>query len=151
MRGSGYKIEDLRGVLARVIGRGREWNLALVGAGHLGTALLSYPGFLRQGFNFVAVFDADPERIGTNAGELVVRDVSTLPKALGELDVDIGVLAVPSRSAQWVASLFSENGVNAILNFAPVSLWSAEDTAVSNVDLAVELEKLCYYLMAKKS
>ena len=160
-RGSGYRVGELQKALGRVLGKGRSWNVALVGAGNLGSALLTYGGFERQGFRFVAVFDADPEKVGLVLGGLVVEDVSAVPESLRTLDVEIGMIAVPATGAQWVASLLAENGVGAILNFAPATrrsgrlrgaddatLWPGQPVVVSNVDLAIELEKLCYYLMA---
>lgn len=145
-RGSGYRTSELQGVLARLLGKGRSWDVVLVGAGNLGAALLSYGGFQRQGFRFVAAFDADPDKVGSKLGSLEVRDVSSIPEVLRSLDAEIGVIAVPATGAQWVATTLTENGIKAILNFAPAVLWPKEAVVVSNVDLAVELEKLCYYL-----
>jgi redox-sensing transcriptional repressor len=150
-RGSGYGIADLESVLGRILGKGRSWEMVLVGAGNLGRALLSYGGFERQGFHFVAVFDADPEKVGAEAGGLVVRDVAEVPEVVRSTGVEIGVIAVPARAAQWVAATLSENGVRAILNFAPSPLRPGAGLAVSNVDLAVELEKLCYYLAGSRA
>ncbi len=150
-RGSGYRVGELQNVLGRVLGKGRSWNVVLVGAGNLGSALLTYGGFERQGFRFVAVFDADPDKVGTKLGRLVVKDISAVPDVLQSLDVEIGVIAVPATGAQWVATTLAENGVRAILNFAPATLWPVQSVVVSNVDLAIEIEKLCYYLMAAKS
>ncbi len=150
-RGAGYRVDELRNALARVLGKGRPWNVVLVGAGNLGSALLTYDGFERQGFHFVAVFDADPDKVGTQLGGLLVADVSAIPEVLHSLDVEIGMIAVPAPGAQWVASLLAENGVRGILNFAPATLWPGQPVVVSNVDLAIELEKLCYYLVATKA
>ena len=150
-RGAGYRVSELQNVLARVLGKGRSWNVVLVGAGNLGKALVTYAGFERQGFRFVAVFDADPEKIGTTLGRLVVQDVSAIPEALRSSEAEIGLIAVPAKGAQWVAGLLAENGVRAILNFAPTTLWPGQPVVVSNVDLAIELEKLCYYLMPPKA
>lgn len=150
-RGSGYRVAELQSVLSRLLGKGRSWDVILVGAGNLGTALLSYGGFQRQGFRFVAVFDADPAKVGSRLGGLEVRDVSSIPEVLRSVDVEIGVIAVPATGAQWVATTLAENGVKAILNFAPAVLWPKESVVVGNVDLAVELEKLCYYLVTAEA
>jgi redox-sensing transcriptional repressor len=150
-RGSGYRVAELEGVLARLLGKGQSWNVVLVGAGNLGTALLSYGGFKRQGFRFVAVFDADPGKVGTMLGGLEVRDVSSIPEVLSSVDAEIGVIAVPATGAQWVATTLAQNGIRAVLNFAPAVIWPNESVVVSNVDLAIELEKLCYYLVTPKT
>ena len=150
-RGTGYRVVELLAVLGRLLGKGRPWNVVMVGTGHLGTALLAYAGFERGGFHFVAAFDADPEKVGTRVGDLTVQDVSAIPEVLRSSDAEIGIIAVPATGAQWVATLLTENGVRAILNFAPAALFPGEAVVVSNVDLAFELEKLCYYLMAAKA
>lgn len=150
-RGSGYRVSELQEALGRVLGRGRSCNVVLVGAGNLGRALLRYGGFEQEGFRFVAVFDVDPGKVGTRLGGLSVRDVSDIPRALSSLDAEIGVLAVSAAGAQGVAELLAQNGVRAILNFAPTVLWLGGDVVVNNVDLAVELERLRCYLTVMKT
>ena len=150
-RGSGYRVDELLNFLGGVLGKGRPWNVVLVGAGNLGSALLTHSGFERQGFRFVAVFDADPDKVGTKLGDLVVQDVSALPEVLPSLDAEIGMIAVPATAAQWVATALAENGVGAILNFAAGVISPGESVIVGNVDLAIELEKLRYYLTVAKA
>ena len=104
----------------------------------------------------MAVFDADPGKCGMEVAGLKVRDVSAIPRELRLLKqsgskADIGIVAVPAAGAQQVAELLAENGVGAILNFAPVVLQPMRNVTVGNVDLAVELEKLCYYLTTAKT
>jgi redox-sensing transcriptional repressor len=150
-RGSGYRVQELQTVLGKIIGKGRQWDVVLVGAGNLGTALLKHGDFERQGFRFVAVFDADPDKVDRKIGGLVVQDVSCIPETLRTSDAEIGVITVPATGARWIARLLAENGVRAILNFARTSLWLGGDVTVSNVDLTTELEKLAYYLSAAKT
>jgi redox-sensing transcriptional repressor len=149
-RGHGYRIGELERLLGDVLGKKRPWRVVLVGAGNLGTALLTHGGFRRRGFRFAAVFDCDPGKVGRKLGGLVVQDVSQVPTVLPALNAEIGVVAVPSTAASETARLLVQNGVWAILNMAPVIL-SLEGAAVINVDLAVELEKLCYHLTAAKT
>ncbi len=92
------------------------------------------------------VFLRDPRHLPVG-----VQDVSAIPEALRSSEAEIGLIAVPAKGAQWVAGLLAENGVRAILNFAPTTLWPGQPVVVSNVDLAIELEKLCYYLMPPKA
>jgi redox-sensing transcriptional repressor len=150
-RGTGYRVDELEGVLGRTLGKGQSWNVVLVGAGDLGSALLKYGGFRHQGFRFVAVFDADAGKVGVKLGGLVVQDISAAPDVLSSLDADIGMIAVPAAGAQQVATLLAENGVKAILNFAPHNLSLGESVVVGNVDLTIELEKLSYYLTVAKT
>lgn len=149
-RGSGYWVSDLERVLGRLLGKGRPRKMVLVGAGNLGSALLTYPGFEQRGCRFVAAFDADPDKVGTKLGGLIIQDVSAIPEVLPSSGAEIGVVAVPATGGQWVARVLAENGVRAILNFAPTSMRLGDDVVVGNVDLAIELEKLCYYLTAAK-
>lgn len=150
-RGTGYRVDELESVLGRTLGKGRSWNVVLVGVGNLGSALVKYGGFRHQGFRFVAVFDADAGKVGAKLGGLVVQDISAAPDVLPSLDAEIGMIAVPAAGAQQVATLLAENGVKAILNFAPDILSLGESVVVGNVDLTIELEKLCYYLTVAKA
>jgi len=150
-RGSGYRVDELQSILGKIIGKGREWDVVLVGAGNLGSALLKHGEFERQGFRFVAVFDADPDKVGRKIGGLVVQDVSRIPETLSKSGAEMGVITVPATGAQSVARLLVEHGVRAILNFARTGLWLGDDVTVSNVDLTTELEKLAYYLSTAKA
>lgn len=144
--GNGYRVAKLKTILGQVLGIGGMTDAILVGAGSLGTALLNYSGFERQGFRFAAVFDVDQKKIGMPCGSLTVKDVCEIPTALRSLDADIGVLAVPATEAQRIAELLRDNGVCAILNLTPAAVSPGESVVVSNVDLAIEMEKLLFRL-----
>ncbi len=118
-RGLGYSVDHLRDQIRAILGLNRRWRVAVVGAGHIGSALLAYRGFQSQGFDIVAVFDADPNQFGRESGPLEVRDISTLTP---EDAIDIGVIATPVRAAQEVADALVAAGVRGILNFAPRKL-----------------------------
>ncbi len=150
-RGHGYRIDELQRALGAILGKEQAWNVVLVGAGRIGAALLTHGVFERRGFHFAAVFDDDPNKVGEALGGLVVQNVSHLPEVLRSLDAEIGVITVPATAAQRVARLLVTNGVRAILNFAPVDLSLEEDVALANVDVALELEKLCFRLTAAKA
>jgi len=117
-----------------------------VGAGNLGTALLSYRGFENQGFDVVAAFDRDPARIGKPLGALVVRDITELPQAVKEERLDLGVIATPLRAAQEVADALVAAGVRGILNLAPRKLFVPPHVALRTVDMTVEFESLSFAL-----
>jgi redox-sensing transcriptional repressor len=150
-RGTGYRVEEVRRTLGRIIGKEERWDLILIGAGNLGTALLRHGGIRERGFRFAAVFDADPHKIGTKLEGFVVQDISELSRTLHELSVEIGVLAVPATEARWAARLLTDNGIKAIMNFAPMSLWEERDVVVSNVDLTTEFEKLCFRMLTVRA
>src|SRR5258707_9479908 len=103
-RGLGYHVEHLRGEIRALLGLDRRWRACVVGAGHIGPALLGYRGFSDQGFDIVAVFDADAARIGRTLEGLVVRPVSQLSSREAAREAfEIGVIATPVRAAQEVA------------------------------------------------
>ena len=149
-RGLGYNVARLREEIRGILGLDRRWRVALVGAGNIGAALLSYRGFAKQGFDVVAVFDRDALRIGQRLGDLTVRDVAELPAIAGSLKIDMGVIATPVRAAQDVADLLVAAGVRGILNFAPRKLFIPSQVALRNVDMTVELESLSFSLTLKR-
>jgi len=145
-RGLGYQVAHLRAEIRAILGLDRRWRVALVGAGNIGAALLAYRGFGRQGFDIVAVFDRDPNRVGTRVGDLVVHDVAELLRVAAEANFEIGVIATPLRAAQEVADALVAAGVRGILNFAPRKLFVPAHVALRTVDMTVEFESLSFAL-----
>lgn len=148
--GSGYDINELKGILEKILGKNRTWNVAVVGAGHLGLALLAYPGFKEHKLNLVAAFDSEAKKIGKKIGNISVQSIENMPKAINDKKVSIGIIAVPADSAQDVADKLVSSGIECILNFAPASLNVPENVKIKNVDLSRELETLSYYLANRK-
>ena len=147
VRGVGYDVRDLKQEIKKILAVNRKWNMGLVGMGHLGTALLHHQNFSFRGFHFVAAFDRDPEKIGKIlAGDIVIRDISTLKETVRDLDIEIGVIATPPPEAQAVADLFLESYVNAILNFSPTQIHVPECCLVENIDFTRKLDILTYKL-----
>jgi len=142
-RGLGYHVEHLRDEIRALLGLDRRWRACVVGAGHIGTALLGYRGFAEQGFDIVAAFDTDADRVGRTIGGLVVQPVSQLTQRAG---FEIGVIATPAGAAQQVADALVAAGVQGILNFAPRKLRVPEAVAVRAVDMTMEFESLSYAL-----
>ena len=142
-RGLGYNVEHLRDEIRGILGLNRRWRVGLVGAGHIGSALVAYRGFNDQGFDVVAVFDASASRVGHRLGELTVRDVATL----STMDaLDMGVIATPVRAAQEVADALVAAGVRGILNFAPRKLRVPATVTLRSVDMTMEFESLSFAL-----
>ncbi|HET9327162.1 MAG TPA: redox-sensing transcriptional repressor Rex [Candidatus Eisenbacteria bacterium] len=148
-RGLGYNVAHLREEIRGILGLDRRWRVAIVGAGNVGTALLAYRGFAKQGFDVVAVFDRDPQRVGQRIGDLVIRDTNDIATVASEQRVDMGVIATPVRAAQEVADQLVAVGVRGILNFAPRKLFVPSHVALRNVDMTVELESLSFALAQK--
>ena len=144
-RGLGYNVEHLRDEIRSILGLDRRWRVVLVGAGHIGSALLAYRGFAAQGFDVVAVYDRDPSRIGQKVAGVVVQDVAGLTAA-GTHAADLGVIATPIKAAQEVADALVAAGVRGILNFAPRKLFVPAHVALRNVDMTMEFESLSFAL-----
>jgi redox-sensing transcriptional repressor len=145
-RGLGYDVEALRGHIQDILGVRRQRPAIVIGAGNLGSALAVYTGFVAHGFQIVGVYDNDPRRIGHRLGGLKVQCLADLPLQVQSHRVEIGLLTVPETAAQEVADYIIRQGVKAIVNFAPVLLSVPPDVNLRNVDLARELETLCFYL-----
>ena len=145
-RGLGYNVAHLRREIRTILGLDRRWRVAVVGVGNLGSALMLYRGFARQGFDVVAAFDRDPARIGQKLGEIAVQDIAELPAAAKGASFDMGVIATPLRAAQEVADALVVAGVRAILNLAPRKLFVPPHVALRTVDMTVEFETLSFAL-----
>ncbi len=146
VRGVGYKVAALRDLLRSELGLTRRYRVAIAGAGNLGTALTVYPGFAESGFEVVAVFDTDEQKIGTTINGVEVASLDFLERISREREATIGIIATPSEAAQAVADRFVAAGVGAILNFAPVVLKVPDGIEARRVDLSTELQILAYHL-----
>jgi redox-sensing transcriptional repressor len=149
-RGVGYNVKDLIRYTIKILGLTEPWNLIMVGAGNMGSALVTYGEFRDRGFNIVAVFENDLTKIGKSIADVEVMPMEKMPGIIKEYNVRIGVIAVPAKAAQEVANQFVENGMEGILNFAPISLHVPEGIEVRNVDLSVKLEILTFNLTMKR-
>ena len=144
--GIGYKVAELVGQIRKIIGTDRPWNAAIVGAGNIGRALMPYARFRRKGFEIVAVFDADPNVVGTVVAGHKVRPMNDLPALVRERNILIGIVAVPAEGAQEVANALIAAGVKGILNFAPVRLEVQDEVTVMSVDFLLSLEQLAFQI-----
>ncbi len=147
--GKGYYVRDLINAISRILGVDGKWDVALVGAGNLGRALLTYPEFRERGFYIVAVFDNDLSKVGKRLGNIVIQDISELPKTVKELNIRIGIITVPAQVSQENANLLTSSGIKAILNFAPSVITVPESVKLRNTDPCAELEFLTYFLTNK--
>ena len=145
-RGLGYAVPELAGRLREILGLERRYRVAVIGAGKIGSALVQYRGFGQRGFDIVAIFDADPAKIGGQWNGLAVQDIANLETELARQPVDMAVLVTPAEAAQAVADRQVRLGVRAILNFAPLQLTVPNEVVVKTVNLALELETLSYAL-----
>ncbi len=145
-RGLGYKVESLRRELSRVLRTTRFQPVILVGAGNLGSALLRYDGFAKEGFEIAAAFDIRPEGAKGANTTVPVLSVNRLPEFVTANSIKLAILTVPGEAAQSVTNQLVEAGIQAILNFSPLILRVPDNVFVNNVNLAIELENLSYFI-----
>jgi redox-sensing transcriptional repressor len=145
-RGLGYDVAELYQQIAGELGTSSLQPVILVGVGNLGLALLSYRGFEKEGFEIIAAFDAAPQRKRDKELKQPLLGMDELSNFISEHRVKMAILSVPAAVAQSVANLLIECGITGILNFAPIVLTVPEDVMVNNVNLAIELENLSYFI-----
>ncbi len=145
-RGMGYNINKLLSHLREILGVDREWNIAIIGVGNLGTALLNYRGFNEGGFRTVCLLDDDPGKIGKKKLGLSVFHIDDIKNIVAEFGVNIAVITVPAAFAQSILDRCYGAGIRAVLNFAPISLKAPEDMHVIAVDISADLKSLCHFM-----
>lgn len=145
--GVGYNVRKLSAQLEQFLGLKVPKEAVLIGLGHLGRALASYPGFTRYRLKIVAIFDHNPTKIGTEVSGMAVHSLDDLASFVREHDIAIGILTVSGLQAQGAAERVAEAGIRVIWNFAPVALRVPDDVMVFNEDLAARLATMSYHIM----
>jgi len=151
IRGVGYYVKDLLNDIKQILGLNREWRMAVIGIGNLGSALLSYKDFLKQNYKIVAAFDIDPTKVIGRVSEKLGKPVEILhinriKEVAKERKIEIGLITTPPSEAQSVANLLVEAGIRGILNFAPAQITVPEGYVVKNVFFTTILDNLAYLL-----
>ena len=145
-QGRGYNVDHLLEELKQILGLTVTWNVAVVGVGRLGRAILNYPGFTPDGFQLVAALDDNSQVVGQDVGGLTVQPVSDLADVINRYDVSIAIVAVPIAYTQGVVDRLVECGVKAILNYAPIMPQVPEGVNVRSIDPLLSLQSMTYYL-----
>lgn len=145
-QGTGYQISYLEDKLRQVLKLNREWEVALVGAGDLGSALAHYRGFADRGFYISCIFDNDKKKIGEQIGDFRIQPLEELHETITKHSIKIAMIAVPAQNAQAIADMLIEAGVRAILNYAPINLSVPDDVRVQYIDPVVHMQRMTYYL-----
>ncbi|MGD0917545.1 MAG: redox-sensing transcriptional repressor Rex, partial [Thermodesulfobacteriota bacterium] len=151
IRGVGYYVKDLLHDIKRILGLNREWRMALIGIGNLGSALLSYEDFLKQNYKIVAAFDIDPSKVIGRVSEKLGRPVeilhiSRIKEVAKDRKIEIGLITTPPSEAQGIANLLVEAEVKGILNFAPTQITVPDGFVVKDVFFTTILDNLAYLL-----
>jgi redox-sensing transcriptional repressor len=145
-RGLGYDVEQLSKMISDLLGTTSLQPVILVGVGNLGLALLSYKGFEQEGFEIVAAFDLDASHKRDKSGSTPILPMERLDEVVHKHGVRMAIISVPAAGAQDVANQLVDAGVTGILNFAPIVLHVPDEVMVNNVNLAIELENLSYFI-----
>lgn len=145
-QGTGYSVAGLQEKLRQILNIEHEWPIVIVGAGHIGNAVANYSGFAHRGFRVCALFDKDPNKIGTRMGAHQVQAMTMLHDVVREQAVKLAMIAVPVEVAQEVADTVVMAGITAILNYAPINLLVPDTVRVENIDPVLHLQHMTYYL-----
>ena len=148
--GTGYEVSSLKEAIRNILGKDRALDVILIGAGNLGSALLSYPGFREQGLKIRAAFDIDTRKIGQKISDVQIYDIEKIQDFFEKEKIRIAILAVSAFSAQKITDTLVHLGIKCILNFAPIILKVPDDVLVSNVDLSRELEFFSYFIKSSE-
>jgi redox-sensing transcriptional repressor len=146
-RGVGYDIDGLIAQIRKILRTSGQHNIALFGAGNLGQAIATSGVFADHGFRISAIFDVDPQRVGSRIGDTVVRHYDELESVVAGDGVMVGVLAVPGYAAQEVADDLVAYGVKIIFNYSDALLSVPSDVTVHTSSPAVELLHALYFYL----
>ena len=147
-RGVGYNVDSLVHQIRGILRTSGQHNIALFGAGHLGTAIATSDIFADHGFRIVAVFDTDASKVGSAIGTLTVRNNSGLRQTIEDEDIVVAVLAVPTAAAQALADDLVEAGVKIIFNYSDALLQVPPEVTVHTSSPAVDLLYALYFYLA---
>ena len=148
--GVGYRCDELIREIRAILGTNRDWSVAIIGLGNLGSALIRHGGFARQGFRIVAAFDVLESKIGRRVEDIPVYPLDRLSEVVGQHQIKLGILAVPAAAAQEVADQLVTAGIEGIMNFAPVTIVTPPTVSRVAVDLAIELEQLSFAVVNRQ-
>lgn len=145
-QGTGYNINFLVTQLRQILNVDRVWDIVVIGAGDIGSAVARYQGFADRGFRVSMIFDIDNKKIGTKVGPFEVQDYAKISSAIKEAGIQVAMIAVPAANAQAVADDLVKAGIKAILNYAPININVPEGVHVQHTDPLTHLQRMTYYL-----
>ena len=149
-RGLGYPVEDLIYAIRDFLGRTTLKPVILIGAGNLGSALIRYDGFNKGGFEVIGAFDLFPQSVAGKDLNIPIYPMDNLATFIQQKKIRLVILCVPGEHAQEVTNTLVMCGIGGILNFSPTVLQVPDSVSVNNVDLALELENLSYFVTQDK-
>lgn len=144
----GYAIDALIEKMRSLLGKGSIQKVIIVGAGHIGQALMHYKGFVKEGIRIVAAFDIDAQKQDQHQ-RIPVFSMECMQPYAREHDIKLGIICVPEHAAQEVFDQMLDTPIEGVLNFAPMRLIAHRDCEVHNVNVGLELETVVYFVNAK--
>ena len=147
-RRGGYQVDVLIEKISTILGKERTHEVVVVGMGNIGSALMKYRGFEKEGIKIAACFDIDSGKYNKDSAipVLPLEDMKEFVRSKG---IKIGVIAVPDIAAQSIIDMMAACGIKGVLNFAPIRLRAADNIVVNNVNLELELENVIYFVNAQ--
>ncbi|HBA83602.1 MAG TPA: redox-sensing transcriptional repressor Rex [Verrucomicrobia bacterium] len=141
----GYRIDELIEKLNTILGKDEIQRIVIVGCGKIGTALINYHGFSREGIKVVAGFDIKPEVVNPQL-PVPILDMAQLGEFVKKESIQVAIMTIPENAAAQVLEVLVASGVKGVLNFAPVQLKGTEQCFIQNINIALEIENLFYYV-----
>jgi redox-sensing transcriptional repressor len=145
-KGYGYNVNYLLTFFRKTLDQDELTKVALIGVGNLGTAFLNYNFLKNNNTKIECAFDVDPEKVGTQIGDVPVYHMDDLEEYLKQDELPVAILTVPAPVAQQITDKLVKANVKGILNFTPARLNVPSSIRVHHIDLAVELQSLVYFL-----
>jgi redox-sensing transcriptional repressor len=144
-RGVGYRTDGLLDEIRKILRTQGQHNIALVGAGRLGSAIASSPIFAEHGINIAAILENDPEKVGERVGDVRVSSVGDVAEICRDRNIIVGVIAVPAENAQEAADALVGAGVKILFNYSEALIDTPSDVQVHTSNPAVELLYALYF------
>ncbi len=145
-QGYGYNVESLYEEISKILGTDTRFSCIILGAGNMGNALANYENFQKRGFDILAIFDVDKQKVGKSINNIKVRHIDTLADFVRKNKVDIAMLTVPNKNINDIAKGVTNLGIKGIWNFSPTDLVLDNGAVVENVHLSDSLMVLGYNL-----
>ncbi|MBF0198255.1 MAG: redox-sensing transcriptional repressor Rex [Planctomycetes bacterium] len=147
----GYEVDRLERSLYNVMGTESASEIAIIGAGHLGTAFAAQEEFAKRGLHIFSLYDQNPNIIGQYVSSVEIKDIKDLPEDIKKHNIQLGVIAVPPTAAQEVCDLMVEAGIKGILNLALIHISTPDHVEVKDARLVIALQELVYRVTTKES
>lgn len=143
-QGYGYNVAELRAEIGHILGIDNDHKLIIIGAGHLGHALLQNFDFAKVGFHLDSAFDVSSALIGDEINGVTVRSMDELEEYAAQHHPNVAVLTVPQNVAQPLADRLVALGIRGFWNFTNVEISVPDDVYSEDIHFVDTLLTLSY-------